>query len=158
MRTKWMVFLLGISFLNGCKTFSEYYYSVEYAFCNNTEHQIEIRSFGNIISTNKKLISQFINKGDTITVIFEGEISEEYREMETELTYLIDNLKAYRFFGDSSKVYFDQKRYLRISVEDKNFIYNKSRYTSTRKGDREFKHLFVFTEEDYNNAIPIETE
>lgn len=158
MKIKLMIFLLVISFFSGCKTHTDYYYGVEYIFKNNTEYQIEINSFGNIYSTNDKLVSRLINRGDSISLKFDGEISEEYREMQTELDFLVENLKAYRFFGDSLKVFFNQKKLIKITLENNAFIYDKSLYESKRLGAREFRHSYIFTDEDYDKAIPISTD
>lgn len=157
MKINWMPFLVVISLLSSCKTKSEYGATVEYVYSNQTDYNIELIARGTIRDIKSSTVSDTtfeynIKPHADINITFDFETNEKT------LVEPSGIIKQNDLLGDSIQVIFNMDRSLvfRKNVLGSEQIYEESYYTYTEVNNLSYKYTFSFTEDDYNNAVPIE--
>jgi hypothetical protein len=130
-------------------TETDYSGKIEYYFVNNSSHNIKIDTY-----TRYGYISNLeISAGDTLFEEVSNPLFAD--EQGTSEEYFPPDI-----LGDTATVTFDSKYYL-LNINDSCFtcsginhsLFCFKSYDCMQVEDRYFKYYFVFTEEDYNNAV-----
>ncbi|MFV0290108.1 MAG: hypothetical protein ACK5IJ_04305 [Mangrovibacterium sp.] len=144
----WMLLLaIGIvSSLMSCNTIVDGGYILEFRIINNTEADLSIAVFNKSISDSLYYQSEYnISKNDTLI--------QEYEPVFGSTLGLIS-------FADSVEIIFGNTRKVSFGEETEspfNVIYTfYNNYIEELIPQRRSINTYTFTEEDYNNALPIE--
>lgn len=146
LKINWIIYLLiGSSIiLNSCEKRIDYNYKSTYLYSNTSNHNLKLKVYN---ESNRSLIKEItIIAGDS-----------------TSITLYSDGSPAPPFFfdssldsiGDSISVVFDEAKYLPFTIDSENTILDTRNYRETKLGKTNLLYRYIFTNEHYENAIPI---
>ncbi len=158
-----MIFLPVISsvvLLASCKSMFDREFTVEVVFDNKTETEVQLISMGYVVNWEKSegysdtIIERTIPTNRNLILTIDLPTTEKKPEPPIGLSLFMYN----NCLGDSVMLCFNDNKYLKYYQNNKeaNEIYNLDNYTFVKINNTHFKYTYTITEEDYNNALPIE--
>mgnify|MGYP001627284698 CR=1 FL=1 len=146
LKINWIIYLLIGSniILNSCEKRVDYNFKSTYVYSNTSNHNIELRVYN---ESDRNLIREItIIAGDSTSIILYGDGSPAP-------PFFFDS--SLDSIGDSISVVFDEAKYLPFTIDSENSILDSRNYQETKLSKTNLLYRYIFTNEHYENAIPI---